>query len=80
MWKSGFLLRGARLFYPQPSVDKRKSFHRACEEFFSEGYPQKMFPHSTIPVDKFLTKENVLLSYRQELILEVMSRMLFCMV
>ena len=30
MWKSVFLLRAARIFYPQRSVEKEKLFNRLC--------------------------------------------------
>ena len=69
MWKTHFFLRAASTFSPQPNVYKKNVFHRKGERRKMNGLFTENFStfHS-------LCGEN----YRQELILAVMSRMLFC--
>ena len=57
MWISGFCLRAATLFYPQPDVWKEEVFHRLCEQLwgkvFALTFTQLISPQSTGAVEFF---------------------------
>ena len=38
MWKSGFLLRAATLFYKQPKCEKLRLFHSKCLDGFCQNF------------------------------------------
>ena len=71
MWKSGFFLRAATLFCPQPYCGKEELFNRwSVHIFFTEVIHRKVF-HIPQPLWNY---------YKQELMFAVMSRIAFCMV
>ena len=69
MWKSGFFLTAATLFYSQGGVEKEELFHRLFWRSFDSYLSTEKFSTFHRPCVK---------NYRQELMLAVMSRMLFC--
>ncbi len=71
MWKSGFCLTAVRLFYSHPLWNFFTVFHNPCEQRFSE----KVF-HSKFST--FHSPCGIYFSYKQLLILAVISRILFC--
>ena len=62
MWISGFCLRAATPFYPQPHVWKEELFHRLCGRNFGweklMSFPHRISPHSTGAVEKFWSAES----------------------
>ncbi len=76
MWKSGKSLRGEREISPQPSVRKRRDFHRACWEKSGKEIIHRKNSTFHSPCGKNLVSKKT--RYRQELMFAVMSRMLFC--
>ena len=71
MWKSGFCLRAVTTFFAQAFCGKKEVIQKACGKIF---YPQ-------LSTQKFSTIHNPLCkTYKQELMLAVMSRMWFCSV
>ena len=90
MWKSGFLLRAAILFFPQGDVGIFTGIHRVCGKKICAGFVHRKSFHNPQPLwinfglqkvyVTFLcqTRKEQRISYRQELILAVISRMAFC--
>ena len=69
MWKTLVFLRDTITFFPQVTVNKKIVFHRA------EGSGERQ----NLSTENFSTFHSLCgENYRQELILAVMSRMLFC--
>lgn len=66
MWKSGFSLRDTVNFFTQSNVEKEKLVHRGILEKEQGKFVNKLYIHNPQPLWK---------TYRQELMLAVMSRM-----
>lgn len=73
MWKSGISPRGAMIFYQQADVERYRVFNRGCGSKEKIKMLHRLSIHNP---QRFVEKAAMI--YRQELILAVISRMLFC--
>ena len=73
MWKSGFCLRAATLFYKQPNCENLRLIHRLFDKIFLQKLSTVFL--STFHKCLWINCDGF---YRQELMFAVISRILFC--